>query len=541
MKFTSLLLLLFSPLFLIAQNFSRQDTLRGTLTPERSWWDVHYYDLDISVNPSDSTISGSNTIYFEAKYIGSKMQIDLQEPMSISKITQGRKKLSFTREGNAFFVSLTKPVAQGSIESIRIEYSGKPIVAKNAPWDGGLIWKTDTLGNPWVGTAVQGEGASMFWPLKDHQSDEPDSMRIAVTVPKGLTNISNGRLRSTKERRKSTTWEWFVANPINSYNVTLNVGNYVHFSDSFQGEKGALDVDYWVLSYNEEIAKTQFAETIDMLKIFEFWFGPFPWYSDGFKMVESHYLGMEHQSAIAYGNGFANGYRGRDLSGSGWGLKFDFIIIHEAGHEWFGNNITTADIADMWVHEGFTNYSEALYVEGRWGKRAGEEYAIGLRQNIRNDKPIIGPYGVNRGGSGDMYFKGSAMLHTLRQLVEDDEKFRQALRGLNTEFGHKITTSEQVENYLSEFFDIDLTQFFDQYLRTTMVPTLETRFESDSLHFRYTHIVDGFDMPVRVRTQFLGWTWIYPTKEWKSVPFELSRQEDFKVDENFYVKVKTAD
>lgn len=542
MRFSNLLLcaLLIVPSLAMGQGFTRQDTLRGLLSPARIWWDVTYYDLRLDVNPEDSTIKGSNLVRFRADMPGDRMQIDLQEPMIITSVKWKGRKLKVEREGNAWFIQLRRTVPKGRSEMIQIDFVGKPRVANYPPWDGGLVWKSDSLGRPWVGVACQGDGASLWWPCKDHQSDEPDSMKISVAVPKGLMNISNGRLVDHRSKRGKETWVWKVRNPINTYNVTINVGKYVHFTDTLVGEKGPLSLDFYTLDYNLEKGRQQFAQTKPMLDCFEYWFGAFPWYEDGFTIVETSYLGMEHQSAIAYGNGFKNGYRERDLSGSGWGMKWDFIIIHETGHEWFGNNITTRDIADMWVHEGFTNYSEVLYTECRFGKEAGNAYAQGLRNNIRNDKPVIGPYDVNTSGSGDMYYKASNMLHTLRQLVENDSLFRITLRNMNTEFGGSTTSSAEVEAFLSKAFNIDLTEFFNQYLRTANLPALEYYVANDELHFRWSDVVEGFDMPIKVRTKILGWTWIYPDSEWKSVPFSLIEASDFRIDPNFCVDIRNV-
>ena len=337
---------------------SRQDTLRGSITPERAWWDLTYYHLDIKVEPDKKYISGSNTVGYKVLESNKVMQIDLQKPMKITSITSKNKELKFTREGNAYFVELRKKQKKGGVNYIKINYEGFPKEAIRAPWDGGLSWKKDENDNHFIATSCQGLGASVWWPNKDHMYDEVDSMLISVNVPKNLTNVSNGRLKKITELDDGTrTFDWFVTNPINNYGVNINIGDYVNFSEVYKGEKGDLDIDNYVLSYNLEKAKEQFKQVPMMIEAFEHWFGPYPFYEDSFKMVEVPYLGMEHQSSITYGNKFQNGYLGRDLSGSGWGLKFDYIIIHEGGHEWFANNITYKDVADMWVHEGFTCYS----------------------------------------------------------------------------------------------------------------------------------------------------------------------------------------
>jgi aminopeptidase N len=479
--------------------FNRQDSLRGSITPERSWWDLLYYHLDIKVNPGDSTIYGSNTVTYRVLKSSGVMQIDLQEPLTILKAEQNGRELRFKREGNVFWITMAEVQEPGKIYSIKISYGGKPKVSARPPWDGGMTWKKDKNGLPFIASACQGDGASLWWPCKDHMYDEPDSMLISVNVPSYLMDVSNGRLRSmVKQKNKTTTYNWFVSNPINNYGVNINIGDYVHFSEVFKGEKGDLNCNYYVLKDNLEKAKVHFKQVPMMLAAFEHWFGPYPFYEDSYKLVEAPYLGMEHQSSVTYGNGYANGYLGNDQSGSGWGNKFDFIIIHESAHEWFANNITYEDVADMWVHESFGNYSENLYVEYHYGKEAGTEYALGTRRGIRNDRPVTGIYNVNFSGSGDMYPKGGNMLHTLRQIVNDDEKWRSILRGLNKEFYHQVVKGSQIENYLSKTTGRDLKPFFDQYLRDIRIPIFEYYVKDDKLFFRWINCVPGFNMPLRI-------------------------------------------
>lgn len=514
--------------------FSRQDSLRGSITKERAWWDVKYYHLDIKVNPKDSTITGSNTIKYKIVQEYNRMQIDLQNPLTINKVIQDGVELKYNREGNAYFIDLVALQKVGAIKGLTVFYGGKPKVANNPPWDGGITWRKDSNGNPFIASSCQGLGASVWWPNKDHMYDEVDNMHISVNVPGNLTNVSNGRLQSvTKLKDGTKTFNWYVSNPINNYGVNINVGDYVSFSEKYKGEKGNLDLNYYVLRDNLAKAKKQFKDAPRMLEAFEHWFGPYPFYEDSFKLVEAPYLGMEHQSSITYGNGFENGYRGTDLSGTGWGLKFDFIIIHEAGHEWFANNITNKDIADMWIHESFTNYSESIFVEYFYGKQAGFEYVRGLRKKIQNDKPIIGNYDVNNEGSSDMYYKGANMLHTLRQIVDNDEKWRSILRGLNSTFYHQTVTTKQIENYLSSNAGLDLQPFFDQYLRDTRIPTLEYFFKDNKMGFRWTNCAAGFNMPVKI---FINGKeeWLKPTVEWASNPISVDNPK-LKIDPNFYV------
>ncbi len=515
------------------QTFTRQDTLRGSITKERAWWDLKYYHLDVKVNPIDSTIVGSNTVRYKVLQEYNRMQIDLQKPMVIYKIIQEGKELKFEREGNAFFVQMAAPQKKGETKELVVFFGGKPKVAVNPPWDGGITWKKDANGNAFIASSCQGLGASVWWPNKDHMYDEVENMLISVNVPGNLTNVSNGRLQSIKKLKDGTkTFNWYVANPINNYGVNINIGDYVSFSEKYKGEKGDLDCSYYVLRDNLAKAKIQFKEVPRMLKALEHWFGPYPFYEDSYKLVEAPYLGMEHQSSVTYGNDYKNGYKGRDLSGTGWGLKFDFIIIHESGHEWFANNITYKDIADMWIHESFTNYSESLFVEYFYGKDAGFEYVRGVRKSIQNDIPIIGKYDVNSEGSGDMYYKGANMLHTLRQIVNDDEKWRSILRGLNSTFYHQTVTTQQIENYLSKSVGMDLSPFFNQYLRSIEVPTLEYYFKGDSLTYRWINCVAGFNMPVKVTlngTEQL----LKPETKWNHIPYQ-NTNPILEINKDFY-------
>ena len=517
-------------------NFTRQDTLRGSITPEREWWDLTYYHLDIKVNPDEKFISGKNTIQYKVLKGDSIMQIDLQPPLKITKVIQNGEELNVKDDGNAHFITLKNSQEVDAINSIDVYYEGHPKEAVRAPWDGGISWKKDPNGNHFIASSCQGLGASVWWPNKDHMYDEVDSMLISVNVPDKLMNVSNGRLRSVERIGDTKTYSWFVKNPINNYGVNINIGDYVHFSEVYDGSGGNLDMDYYVLRDNLEKAKEHFKDAPKMMKAFEHWFGQYPFYKDGFKLVEVPYLGMEHQSSVTYGNQYKMGYLGNDLSGTGWGLKFDFIIIHESGHEWFANNITYKDVADMWIHESFTAYSENLFLDYYYGKEAASEYVIGTRENIQNDKPIIGFYNVNKEGSGDMYYKGANMLHTLRQLIEDDEKWREILRGLNQTFYHQTVTTKQIEDYISQQTGIVLTEFFNQYLRDTRVPTLEYAIDNKELKYRWTNIVDGFDMPVQVTTDNKE-QWLFPKSEWKTLNLE-NKNSTLIIDKNFYVDVK---
>ena len=517
-------------------NFSRQDTLRGSITPERIWWDLTYYHLKVKVDPEKRYVSGENTIKYNVLSANQTMQIDLQAPLNITKVTQDGKNLKILHDGNAHFITLTKRQVIGNTESIIVQYEGNPKEAIRAPWDGGFSWKKDANGKHFIATSCQGLGASVWWPCKDHMYDEVESMRISVTVPSNLMDVSNGRLESIENHGETTTYNWFVDNPINNYGVNVNIGDYTHFSEIFDGEKGPLSMDYYVLKDNLEKAKKQFTDAPKMMKAFEHWFGAYPFYEDGFKLVEVPYLGMEHQSSVTYGNQYKQGYLGRDLSGTGWGLKFDFIIIHESGHEWFANNITDIDIADMWIHESFTNYSESLFLDYYYGKKAASEYVIGLRKTIANKTPIIGKYNVNKSGSSDMYNKGGNMLHTLRQLIDNDEKWRLILRKMNADFYHQTVATKQIEDFLSKETGFNLNPFFNQYLRTIKIPTLEHTIENKTLKYRWTNTVANFEMPLKTTINGKE-KWIYPTSNWKKLEL-TSAGTSFLIDENFYVFTK---
>ncbi|ETZ21262.1 M1 family metallopeptidase [Pedobacter sp. V48] len=522
---------------------SRADSLRGALTPLRTCYDINYYHLDVKINIDNKFISGSNEFKFTATQNFNKLQFDLFDNLKVDKIVFKGAELPYKREFNAVLVTFPTEIKKGAKESFTVYYSGNPVIAKNPPWDGGFIFTKDKSGNPWVSVACQGFGASCWWPNKDHQSDEVDSMLISITVPKDLQDISNGRLRSAVQKPDGyTQYNWFVANPINNYNVTFYVGKYAHWSDQYQGEKGKLSLDYWALKEDSLKAHPHWdADVKPMLKSFEHWFGPYPFYEDGYKLVQAPHLGMEHQSAVAYGNQFKMGYLGKDLSASGWGLKFDFIIIHESGHEWFGNNITSKDIADMWIHEAFTNYSETLFTESEHGKQAATDYVVGIRHNIQNDIPIIGQYDVNKEGSGDMYYKGANMIHIIRQLINNDEKFRNILRGLNKTFYHKTVTTQEVENYIVKQSGLKLDKIFDQYLRYPNVPTLEYKIEGSKLSYRWLADVKNFDMPVKVSLKENTFSLLHPTTQWKTA--ELGKgvtANTFKADRNFYIKLKKS-
>jgi aminopeptidase N len=543
------LLFLFIPFLLNSQtNFSHQDSLRGTLNSNRTWWDVKKYEITVQPDFETKTIQGKNEILIEILTLESQsyLQLDLHRSLSVDSIysiySGSSQRMSFTRDNNIILIDFSKidsriVFTEEAFFKLIVYYSGKPKEAVKAPWDGGWIFTKDEKGRPWMTVACQGLGASVWFPCKDHQSDEPDyGATITVIASDTLEAVSNGELKELRKvdstNLKSTTWA--VNNPINNYNIVPYIGKYVNFNEVYNGEKGFLNCNYWVIDYELEKAKLQFKDVPKMLKCFEYWFGPYPFYEDGYKIVQAPYLGMEHQSAIAYGNKFQNGYLGKSLSESDYGMKWDFILVHESGHEWFGNSITSKDIADMWIHESFTNYSETIFTDCMFGVEAGNKYEIGLRHLIKNDKPVIGEYGVNNEGSGDMYYKGSNMIHIIRQLVNDDERFRQMLRGLNKRFYHKTVTTQEIEQYILKFTGLDLSKVFDQYLRTTQVPVLEYKIENNQLYYHWTDCVQGFELKIRLENG----NWVFPSENWKILDQSFNKIEDFKPDANFLIKLR---
>lgn len=506
MKYLSTFLLLFCFQMASAQLMTkknaatRADTIRGTYNENRSWWDVIHYGLDFRPDYETKTITGTNEIKFRVVGKGSgKLQLDLQLPMTLDSVIYKGKKLSFERDEQAYIISFTEKFNVDEEVTIQTYFHGKPREAVMPPWDGGLIWTKDDLGNPWISVACQGLGASVWWPCKDHGLDEPDAgTTISIIASANMVGVSNGNLKKILPGDKYNTYQWDVKSPINSYNITLNIGKYNKFEDVYNGLNGPLKLEFWFLEQHAAQAKTHLLdETKEMLKTFEYWFGAYPFYEDGYKLIETPFLGMEHQSGIAYGNKFKKGYLGSDLSGSGWGKNWDYILVHESGHEWFGNNISAEDVADMWVHEGFTTYSEVLFVESRYGKKAADEYAQGLRRNIQNDRPVIGEYNINREGSGDMYFKGVQIIHMYRRILNNDNTFRGFLHELNRRYAHATTTTKKVEALMQSYVpDTDLKSFFDLYLRSTAIPLLQTRWENTGLELRFSGVPKGFHMPV---------------------------------------------
>jgi aminopeptidase N len=537
MKKSLVTLLIISFHFISAQEkITRKDTLQGGLRLQRTCFNVLRYDFNIKINPEQKSIVGYNDITFGIEQKSDVIQLDLFENMQVDSICFDTQKLTYKREFNAVFIDFPEAIQNigNKAKTIRFYYSGKPIIAKNAPWDGGFVFTKDAQGKDWIGVACQGTGASLWYPCKDSQSDEPDfGVTIKVAVPNGLINVSNGRFMGSEDLKNGfTRWDWEVNNPINSYSITINIGDYVNIHDNYKG----LDLDYYVLRQNEAKAKVHFEEVKPMMDCFQSKFGTYPFDNDGYKLVETPYLGMEHQSAVAYGNKYLKGYLGKDLSGTGIGLTFDFITIHESGHEWFGNSITSSDIADMWIHEGFTQYTEVVYVECTLGYDKAMEYANGLKNRIENDKPIIGLYGVNKEGSGDMYPKGALLLNTLRHVINDDNRWWKLLLDYSNTYKHKIIDTENVIQFFNKESGMNLTPIFIHYLQKTTIPKLDLKIVSGKLKSRWSDVANDFNMPIDIVINNKTFR-INPKTEWNSTRIKIKDINEVRVLTNKFLVV----
>ncbi len=559
-RYSMILLLMFITGGVYGQNkaYTEADTLRGSLNKWRTAYDVQFYDLDIAVDIENKSLKGSNTIVFNAEHDFDKMQIDLFSNMQIDAIKRGDKELTYERKFNAVFVNMGETVKKDSKDSIKVFYHGKPIEAERAPWDGGFVWAKDTVGNPWISVASQGEGASLWWPNKDHLSDEPDhGVQVSITVPDSLKAVSGGRMigRDSLENGH-IKYIWRTHAPINNYNVSLYVGDYVHYKEFYtqpeiltgnmvtnRNKRKTLDLDYYVLRYNVDKAKEHFKSVENVIQMFEALFGPYPFYEDGYAVVEAPYLGMEHQGAIAYGNNYKYGWDGDQVKSY---IEFDYLLVHETAHEWWGNNVSVDDIAALWIHEAFATYADAVYVYRSYGFEGYGKYIDYYRSLVKNDKPILNPRGLNDADiSLDAYYKGALMLNTLSQLVEDNDKWFGAMKKAQKEFAAPRTVShEEFIAFLEKELKMDLKPFFKQYLETTKIPTLELRFavdgKTDYMVYRWTNVVENFDMPVKVKVSKYNDKWIYPTEKWKKAKIPRgSSREDIDVElRAFYIDVK---
>jgi aminopeptidase N len=511
---------------------TRYDMLRGAYGPFRANNDLLYYHLTVRVDPVQKLIRGDNVIRFRMLRDGTRIQIDLTDKLDIDKILFEGKPLKYTRDTGAVFIDFPETLRAGRVYSVDFFYSGHPPETGRF---GAFTFRRDAAGHVWINTACEGTGASIWWPNKDQWRDEVESMDISVEIPNGLVDVSNGRFAGKTDLGDGyTRWNWHVSYPINNYDVALNIGNYVHWHESHNG----LDMDYYVLPEDLDKARKQFAQAPGMIDAFTHYFGPYPFARDGYKLVEAPYAGMEHQTAVAYGNLFENGYLGRDWTGAGISTRFDFIIIHESGHEWFGNSITAADPSDMWIHEGWTTYLEGLYVEYRWGKADAIRYLNGLKPKIYNLRPIVAERGVNADPTEDQYFKGALMLNTLRSVIDDDAKWFALLRGFYQHFQYQNIMTEDVVAWFDLETGMDLTPIFNQYLRHADIPRLELLFDEAPGMVMYKWDADerNFAMPVRVGMPG-HWQIIHPTTRWQWMQTPLTKDEFQVATDLYYVDV----
>ena len=508
------------------------NVLRGAYGPYRANNDLLYYHLDIRVNPDEKFISGKNTIRFKMLQDGQRIQLDLTDALNVDKILLGSMPLKYERDSGAVFIDFPETLRAGKIYSIDFYYSGHPVESGRF---GSMTFKTDQSGHPWINTACEELGASTWWPNKDQWRDEVQNMEISVAIPNGLVDASNGKFMGTRDLGDGyTQWNWFVHYPINNYDVSLNIGNYQHWSDRF----GNVPMDFYALPEDLDKAKKQFVQAKDMLKAFQHYFGEYPFKKDGYKLIQVPYSGMEHQSAVTYGNHFANGYLERDWTGVGISPRFDFIIIHESGHEWFGNSVSAADRSDMWIHEGWTTYLECLFVEYMWGKADGLKYTNAYKEKVKNEKPIIAERGVNATPPQDEYFKSALFLNTLRSIVNNDAKWWKLIRGFYQRFKYRNIMTEDVIAYFNQQTGMNLTPIFDQYLRQTAIPTLELKFDdaAGAVSYRWVAAEAAFAMPVLVGDKD-HWQMIHPTTQWQTMQTTLKKDQFDVAADLFYVNV----
>ncbi len=522
------------------EKFSKYEYLHGKLTPLRTCFDVKQYEIFVKVEPQRKFISGKNIITFLVVNDFQKLQLDFFREMKIDSIVFQNKSVSYKRDSNAVFVILEKKLTKNKIENLSVYFHGNPRIAKNAPWDGGFVWSKDSVGNDWVGLACEGLGASCWLPCKDHLSDEADTMKMHLIVPENLVGVSNGKLVSEKKSENGfKEFDWEVRNPINNYDITINIANYAHIHDVYESKvndmQKNLSLDYYVLKENEATARKFFPNEVKrMLDCFELRFGAYPFWNDGYKLVETPYWGMEHQSCISYGNGYKD---------NRWG--FDFIIVHESGHEWFGNSLTCTDPAEMWIHESFTTYAETLFLECQFGYQTSLKYLIEQKRNIQNKAPMIGPYDVYYHGhkDNDIYYKGAWILQSLRSAIDNDSIWFLMLKNLNTIFNKKNVTTAQISKSFSEKTKLNIYKIFEQYLTHSEIPELEYKIvnkeDNLELHYRWSNTIKGFEMPIKVTLSKEMYDFISPTKSWQVIDLNFLNPDDFKIQtDKFLIKVK---
>ncbi len=519
--------------------FTEADTLRGMLRPERSCYDVTFYDLHLTLHPARRSLEGYVDIHFRALEDFERLQIDLYRNMRLDSILFQGQALSFQRQHDAVFVTFPRQPS-GARGRFRVFYGGRPRVAENPPWQGGFVWASDPEGQPWIGVACEGDGASLWWPNKDHLSDEPDSLAISIAVPRGLMAVANGNLRTAwPEGQDMMRYQWFVSYPINNYNVTLNVAAYVHFQSTYASPANGdtLSLDYYVLPDNLPRARDHFRQVQEVLACFEQYLGPYPFWKDGYALVETPYLGMEHQSAIAYGNQYKRGYLGGLIPGD---MDWDYIIVHETGHEYFGNSLSVADLAEMWIHESFTTYLESVFVEYTLGYDDALRYLRSQRPFIQNQQPILGPADVNWDdwNGSDHYYKGAWMLHTLRHTLRSDTLWWNILRDFYQQHAHSIVRTDDFIGLVNERTGRSYDAFFEQYLVYPDLPVLEYSLEETGssllLTCRWRTEVSDFRMPLAMEVPG-GRRWIEPGPTWQTFRLPGLAPKDFRLPTDRYL------
>ncbi len=538
-QFKLTLLGLFLSIFVHGQTLTtkkqgNKETAPGSIRQEQKWWNLLYYKIDITPDYERKYVTGTNSITFSVLQPDTILQIDLQAPMRITSVRWKDKSLVFKHsKEDTYLVIFPTLIKAGEKQTISIHFEGEPKESLKPPYDNGWIWAKDLNGRPFISVACEGSGASIWLPCKDVLFDEPDNgVSFSITVPDTLIAVANGRLKKKSAGKQgTTTYTWKLVNPINNYNIIPYIGKYVNWHENYAGLKGKLDCDYWVLDYNLTKAKNHFKQIDTMLRAFEYWSGPYPFYEDSYKVVEAPMDGMEHQSALAYGNGFQNGLKGKDIiSKSGWGLKFDFILVHESGHEWFGNSITASTGGDSWIHEGFTKYLETLYTSYVFGIEAGNDYAVGTWKRIKNDVPVLGT------NTSDQYYKGSAMLHMIRQII-GDTLFKEVLTGLSKEFYHQTVNTNKIVIFFNRYTKKDFTKIFDQYLKTIQIPTFSYSFKDSIFQYRWENCIKDFSMPLRITFDGKNYQFIFPSTQWQTSKVSTTSSEGFHVDRNFYITV----
>jgi len=511
--------------------------LMGYLNENRSSYRVSFYDINIDFNLEKKSINGFVTIKAESLNDLRKLQIDLAKNLKISRISYKDVDLNFSREYDAVLIDFPDYIKKGDIFEFTVFYNGIPQGADNPPWAGGFTWSKDKEERDWIAVSCEGEGARIWWPNKDHITAEGDSVRMAYTVPSNVVAVGNGKLRSVKSKNNKSTYEWFVNNPINNYNISVQIGNYVAVQDTLIKENEVHYINHYVLDYNEELAANYFIQSKEVIRFYEKYFGDYQWYEDGYKLIEVPYLGMEHQSAVTYGNGFSlyNGVRSKSWPMYG---VIDPLIIHETGHEWFGNSVTASDPTHIWIHEGMQVYSESLYFEDKFDSYdVGVHYLNSIKNRIVNEIPIVGNENENHWAlNGDTYMKGAWIMHTLRSVINDDAVWFEILKEFMIENAKGFANTKDFFDKVYEKTSLDLWYFAEQYFYTPNQPQLEYYQTNSEFFYRWSNVNDNFIMPIDLLVN--GKTIrALPSQEFQSIKITKHSQVEV-MDWKFYVEPK---